>query len=205
MDQQKGGKGFGSLFSKLAKAGKKVAKTASNKIDLDKISDKIDKASTTIDKASTTIDKASTTVNKASTTIDKASTKISEIDENAGMFANLAGALTNVVPQQQKTVTHKDMKCTCTCNVPVESDQSGGYNDIPLEVYADKLINIVSARFGIPIKKRKRKIDRISRGLLILSKHGFDVGRDRDFHDLLYSNKFNGKPGFRTISNAFFI
>ena len=66
----------------------------------------------------------------------------------------------------------------------------------------DKMLNIVSAEFETPITGRKRKIDRIVRGLLILSKYSFNADRNQDLYDLLYSNKFDSNPGFKTIRNA---
>ena len=189
MDQQIGGKGFGSLFSTLAKASKKLSKNAgkaikktkkaSKKIDIDSISNKLEIASNNVDKA----------------------------QESAGMFSNLTNTLIpkSPAPQVQKNENEnqKQMNCICTC--PVNQIQSGGSNEIRLEVYADKLINIVSAELKILITNRKKKIDKIVRGLSILSNYGFNINRNQDFYDLLYSNKFDNKPGFKTIYNALII
>ena len=192
MRNQKGGKGLGGLFgsiSKLAKAGSKAA-------------------SKVVTKAT---ESGAKVITNATNVAQTNASKVKALSSNAVSEALSTNVLNSAIDITSKEVTlnsntdsgfdsNINMNCSCSCKRQIQTEkiQIGGYETRNIRDAALKLIHMNKIyNIGSNVN-----VSRIERGLTILSKHGFNINNDNDYFQLMHHNKFDNKPGFKTILNA---
>ncbi len=190
MSNQKGGKGLGGLvgsISKLAKAGSKAATNVAAKAT-SKVSALSETATNVAAKATEKAYTLSETATNVAGTLSETATNVSA--KSGNLFSNADSSV------------NMNCSCTCTRTRPTTNQIGGRARDRDrqrtLNEASRKLTRMVNSQYS-----SNNLTEKVSKGLKMLIKAGFDINNDRSYHELLYSSKFDDKPGFKTLLNTY--